>query len=443
MPLICTHLPQIRRNTRLRREYLYRKSLETKERSIFERKQKIKEAIERKLQINCYFYFIFTFGGCRLRLVHPSQAPFLLSKYHFHRDRGKAYTDRASERRRGFEERPTFRRNSDWFVARVFPFLCVLHGGLANNLNLLFILWSSLDPGTHVDDEYARAGVFDPKILITTSRDPSSRLQQFSKEMRLVFPNSQRINRGNHVMKQIVDACKANEVTDLIILHEHRGQPDGMVVCHFPYGPTAYFSLHNVVLRHDIKDQGTVSEAFPHLIFNNFNSKLGQRHMVFLITPYHEDMIILRLDFSHSQQVTNILKYLFPVPKDDSKRVMTFSNENDYISYRHHVFVKTSHKDVQLAEVGPRFEMRRTYTSLSLLVLCVPTLSDLVCSDYVIIFSLSNQTRHGRLDRRRYRMGIAAVPADGEEERAVVKLGGDRGGLIWLSGVCWCYLHFL
>lgn len=32
-----------------------------------------------------------------------------------------------------------------------------------------------------MDDEYARAGVFDPKILITTSRDPSSRLQQFSK----------------------------------------------------------------------------------------------------------------------------------------------------------------------------------------------------------------------------------------------------------------------
>lgn len=25
---------------------------------------------------------------------------------------------------------------------------------------------------------------------------------------------------------------------------------------------------------------------------------------------------------------------------------------------RHHVFVKTSHREVQLAEVGPRFEMR-------------------------------------------------------------------------------------
>lgn len=83
---------------------------------------------------------------------------------------------------------------------------------------------------SHIDDEYARAGVYDPKVLVTTSRDPSSRLQQFAKEMRLVFPNSQRINRGGHVMKEIVDACKANDVTDLIILHEHRGEPGNTLV---------------------------------------------------------------------------------------------------------------------------------------------------------------------------------------------------------------------
>lgn len=114
-----------------------------------------------------------------------------------------------------------------------------------------------------------------------------------------------------------------------------------MIISHFPHGPTAFFTLNNVVLRHDIKDHGTVSEAFPHLIFNNFTSKLGKR-------------------------TADILKYLFPVPKEDSKRVMTFSNDNDFISFRHHVFVKTSHKDVQLAEVGPRFEMKRALFGLFL-----------------------------------------------------------------------------
>lgn len=42
---------------------------------------------------------------------------------------------------------------------------------------------------------------------------------------------------------------------------------------------------------------------------------------------------------------------------------MTFANEDDFISFRHHVFVKNSHKDVQLAEVGPRFEAKRESNS--------------------------------------------------------------------------------
>ena len=77
-----------------------------------------------------------------------------------------------------------------------------------------------------------------------------------------------------------------------------------------PYGPTAFFTLANVVMRHDIPDVGTMSEAYPHLIFKNFSSKLGER-------------------------VRDILKYLYPVPKEDSRRVMTFANDDDYISYRY------------------------------------------------------------------------------------------------------------
>lgn len=52
---------------------------------------------------------------------------------------------------------------------------------------------------------------------------------------------------------------------------------DSLVVCHLPYGPTAYFTLSNTVMRHDIPNIGTMSEIFPHLIFEKFSSKLGQR----------------------------------------------------------------------------------------------------------------------------------------------------------------------
>lgn len=154
--------------------------------------------------------------------------------------------------------------------------------------------------------------------MITTSHDSSARLKKFVKELRLIFPNAQRMNRGNYEIKQLVQACRANEVTDFIVVHEHRGVPDTLIVCHMPYGPTAYFNLTDVVMRHDVPDIGTMSEQFPHLIFHNFKTQLGKRAM-------------------------NILKYLYPVPKEDSKRVISFANHDDYTSFRHHIYKTVRH----------------------------------------------------------------------------------------------------
>ncbi|XP_042518566.1 brix domain-containing protein ZK795.3-like [Macadamia integrifolia] len=139
------------------------------------------------------------------------------------------------------------------------------------------------------------------------------------------------------VISEIIETCRAHDFTDVVLVHEHRGQPDGLIVCHLPFGPTAYFGLLNVVTRHDIKDRksiGTMPEVYPHLILNNFSTKLGQR-------------------------TANILKHLFPVPKPDSKRIITFANQSDYISFRHHTYEKHGGpKSLELKEIGPRFELR-------------------------------------------------------------------------------------
>jgi U3 small nucleolar ribonucleoprotein protein IMP4 len=202
------------------------------------------------------------------------------------------------------------------------------------------------DPTTsHVDDEYGNAGHSDPQVVITTSRDPSSRLKQFAKEMKVLVPNSTRINRGNIRVDDLVSTCQQDSnITDLVVLQETRGEPDGLVICHLPLGPTAYFTLSGAVLRHDLEGGAApMSEAYPHIILDNFNTALGRR-------------------------VGNILKCLFPVPKADTRRIVTFRNDNDHISFRHHVYSKEGGgggggKDggtekVKLFEVGPRFEMR-------------------------------------------------------------------------------------
>jgi U3 small nucleolar ribonucleoprotein protein IMP4 len=82
-----------------------------------------------------------------------------------------------------------------------------------------------IQPRSHMDDEYQNAGMFDPRIAITTSRDPSARLKKFAQEVRLIFPNAVRLNRGAHTIGDLVESARANEFTDLVMINETRGEP--------------------------------------------------------------------------------------------------------------------------------------------------------------------------------------------------------------------------
>ena len=260
----------LRKNIRLRKEYLYRKGLEHEDKSKAEKKRKIREAFENSERI-------------------PSELRL---------------------------EEAALRKEIE----------------LEDENTLI--------PHSHIDDEYALAGSKDPSILITSSRKPSSRLQQFLKELKIVIPNTTRINRGNYVIHELVEVATKYNFTDLIILHEHRGNPDGLIISHLPSGPTAYFALSNVVLRHDLRTElDTMPEEYPHLIFHNFQSTFGDR-------------------------VCDILKFIFPVPKLESKRVISFINKEDFIIFRHNSYKKDDYKTVNLNELGPRFVMKLYQISL-------------------------------------------------------------------------------
>ncbi|XP_062367923.1 U3 small nucleolar ribonucleoprotein protein IMP4 isoform X3 [Cinclus cinclus] len=79
--------------------------------------------------------------------------------------------------------------------------------------------------GDSQDDEYRWAGLEPPKVMVTTSRDPSSRLRLFVKELCLLLPGARRMNRGRAELGALVGACRAAGVTDLLVVHETRGRP--------------------------------------------------------------------------------------------------------------------------------------------------------------------------------------------------------------------------
>jgi U3 small nucleolar ribonucleoprotein protein IMP4 len=154
--------PLDRRHVRLKREYLYRRSLEGSERETYEKKRKIQEA-----------------------LASGKPVPSELRSEAGELQRLLQYDDSR---------------------------LAAAPGG--------------------IDDEYARTlrGERLAKICVCTSRDPSSRLKQFAKELKHLFPNATRVNRGNTKISELVDATRSAEFSDLVMVHETRGQPDGLIV---------------------------------------------------------------------------------------------------------------------------------------------------------------------------------------------------------------------
>jgi rRNA maturation protein Rpf1 len=270
------------------------------------------------------------------------------------------------------------------------------------------------------------------QILITTSRDPSTRLVQFAKELKLIFPNSRRMNRGGQVrmhavlregwpidpclgachrkqkqiagvtssflellqvLPELVETCRSHGMTDIVMVHEHRGEPDGLVISHLPYGPTAYFGIFNVVgapfCVQECAPGCCICAAFLHCCSTQSSRLLCcacdcRSRVTTLVTRAQSARCQRRTPISSSStlarswengyctidaqpqckifscqyckysglqrftvlcaalQVQNILKHLFPVPKDDSKRVMTFANMQDYISFRHHTYEQSA-----------------------------------------------------------------------------------------------------
>lgn len=173
-----------------------------------------------------------------------------------------------------------------------------------------------------------------PKILITTSDRPTQRTNGLCKELRNTIPNSFVKYRRALDLKKVIPAAIAKDFTDLIVINEDRKEPNGLLLCHLPDGPTAEFKLMNLKLTKEIKKAGEMTDHTPEVNLVNFNTRLG-------VT------------------IGRMLSCLFPrCPNYKGRRVTTFHNQRDYIFFRQHRYQFRNAEKVSLQELGPRFILK-------------------------------------------------------------------------------------
>nr|CAG4641037.1 EOG090X09U6 [Eulimnadia texana] len=188
---------------------------------------------------------------------------------------------------------------------------------------------------THDEFEAYFNKSYEPKVLITSSDNPHTKTIHFVRELCRIIPNSECRWRMRSSVKKMIKRAKENGFTDIVVVNEDRRVPNGLLVCHLPEGPTAYFKLSNVKVMKDLRRKANeVTSHRPEVILNNFQTRLGQTVARMLASLFHYE------------------------PQFRGRRAVTFHNQRDYIFFRHHRYEFKSEKKVALRELGPRFTLR-------------------------------------------------------------------------------------
>ncbi|ELU05194.1 hypothetical protein CAPTEDRAFT_20161 [Capitella teleta] len=173
-----------------------------------------------------------------------------------------------------------------------------------------------------------------PKIMITTSVRIRKKTGEFVRELVKVIPNSTLVNRRGFELKKIIPSAIEKGFTDIMVVNDDNKEPNGLVLCHLPDGPTAHFKISNVRLSRNLKRVGKKSDHMPEVILNNFSTRLGHT-------------------------IGRILASVFPHdPQFQGRRVVTFHNQRDYIFFRHHRYQFKGKEKCGLQELGPRFTLK-------------------------------------------------------------------------------------
>lgn len=159
---------------------------------------------------------------------------------------------------------------------------------------------------------------YEPKVLITYSDNPLVKTRVFGRELMRIIPNSVSRYRNRSGMKKLCTSAVREGFTDLLVVNEGRGQPDGLVVVHLPDGPTAHFRLSNVRITPELRrNHRDINSERPEVVLAHFTTRLGLSIGRMLGALFHWQ------------------------PEFEGRRCVTFHNQRDYIFFRHYRCLKS------------------------------------------------------------------------------------------------------
>lgn len=155
-----------------------------------------------------------------------------------------------------------------------------------------------------------------PRVMVTTSREPSSMLREFAKRMSLVF-NGKLASRGSMTLGDIDELCTASRTTALLMLGESHGRPTSVSLRFYPAGPTFNFNVMSHRMRRTKKFSPMVG-----LIAEGFEGEQGVKLKTFLSLLFPKEKEYKRYLLIASRGDTMTVRHYFDKEEEDLRLEM-------------------------------------------------------------------------------------------------------------------------
>ncbi|ABA27262.1 U3 snoRNP protein IMP4 (nucleomorph) [Bigelowiella natans] len=152
-------------------------------------------------------------------------------------------------------------------------------------------------------------------IAITTSRYPTQKTKALCKYFKNIINFAELFTRGSTKLSKIVKYCKDHKYKSLIVLHEYKGNPNGMLIKYFELNIEIYFRMIKMEFIKLIQISKQLKNV--KVVFINFFSENMRRIKILLNeifdkgTSDNYDGLILMKSYSNIILFRRYFKYYY------------------------------------------------------------------------------------------------------------------------------------